>query len=102
MEALIAVTLMLIVVAVTVNWPSVKELGRAAGKTIAGIFSALPAIKSVPILDADIIEGTSTIQSCCPTCEYGRGRLDSFIASFPKEEIVTCETCNTTYRALVL
>lgn len=97
MEVLIFVTLMLVVIVVTRNWPSLKKMGRAVSKVAVSI----PVVRSISIPDADIMEGTGTIQSCCPTCEYGKGRLDSFIYGAPKKKIVTCETCNTTYRALV-
>lgn len=50
----------------------------------------------------DIYEGTSTIQCCCPTCDYGRGRLDNFIEPAPVLRVVLCDKCQTKYVALTL
>ena len=48
-----------------------------------------------------IVEGTMSLQCCCPHCEYGEGYSDSFIYGQANKEVVKCDKCGTEFVGLV-
>lgn len=54
--------------------------------------------KKLPV--AWIVEGTMSLQSCCPSCEYGRGYAESFIYGQASMVKRTCKACNTDFISL--
>ncbi len=54
-----------------------------------------------PLPQATIVEGTMSLQACCPVCPYhGSGRKDTFIAFACEKVVVTCPACRTSYWSL--
>lgn len=57
--------------------------------------------RKVPLRLAHIVEGSMSLQACCPVCPYhGPGRKDIFIAFNCKKVVVTCPACQTSYWSL--
>jgi len=65
-------------------------------------FFAKDGIDTLP--EAVFVEGCSSMQHCCPTCAYGIGHCESLLPGLGchKEIVITCETCGTRYKSLVV
>lgn len=51
--------------------------------------------------NANIVEGTMTIQCCCPVCEYGDGYNKSILVyPLSRLALLTCKTCGTRFLGL--
>ena len=44
-----------------------------------------------------MVEGTMTLQTVCPVCEYGEGYNEAIIAGLYKLRVLKCETCGTEF-----